>query len=684
MIELLAGPIIRRVTENRVCVWLATESVAIFKLTILAADGTAIGCSDADASPEYRCQLGKNLYVYLLQATPDNATFPYDTLLYYRIDQIENGQNFAFDFKQMQLTYAGEPHPSFFLSSSLNGLLYGSCRKPHGLESFFSDHPESFIGKSFKRGQKSRSLENLLALNGKLELKDGLSRGDDELQATHADLEQRAALLIFGGDQIYADDVANSVLDMLKPHAAHLLGYEEQIPGLAVNPAQIPLGQRQELCIKQVGYSSTEAENHLLGFGEFAAMYLYVFGNAQNWQPDLSLETETSGRRQAVASFHQTLPKVRRLMANIPTYMLFDDHDVTDDWNITGAWYDRVRSLDAGRRVTANALAAYWAFQAWGNDPDNFDPDLRWIIENFLIDETQFIGDLAERFDLQMWKHRGWSFSIPTSPPIIALDSRTQRQPDNNYKPPRLIDRYGLDWLRVEWLKLKTRPTACQGWPIFIATTPVIGFEPVEFMQSTLNTIMGALESYEYVRIAEDVLGKQGFLQEKLVEKFDTEAWTSNLDGFVDLMSTLNDPERLGLAQCVFLSGDVHYAFSITASFQTGQQPPLSCLQLTSSALCNIPDGHNERALAKMEKLEDLKAGKFEHSAPPLWPWKRWKVKGQLHLAVTETPPGVAITPMCNLGLVKLDSAGVPILHQILTGDGKKIDYPLGKPTISS
>jgi len=60
---------------------------------------------------------------------------------------------------------------------------------------------------------------------------------------------------------------------------------------------------------------------------------------------------------------------VRRALANVPTYMIFDDHDVTDDWNLTARWRDRVRASPAGRRIVANALAAYWAFQGWGNDP---------------------------------------------------------------------------------------------------------------------------------------------------------------------------------------------------------------------------------------------------------------------------------------------------------------------------
>ena len=40
--------------------------------------------------------------------------------------------------------------------------------------------------------------------------------------------------------------------------------------------------------------------------------------------------------------FYDSLPRVRRALANVPTYMVVDDHDVTDDWNLGRAWRDRV------------------------------------------------------------------------------------------------------------------------------------------------------------------------------------------------------------------------------------------------------------------------------------------------------------------------------------------------------
>ncbi|MGV3642123.1 MAG: hypothetical protein ACO1NZ_16480 [Adhaeribacter sp.] len=73
--------------------------------------------------------------------------------------------------------------------------------------------------------------------------------------------------------------------------------------------------------------------------------------------------------------FASGLGQGRRVLANIASYMMFDDHEVTDDWHMTREWVHRVYSKPMGRRVLQNGLAAYAVFQAWGNTPGRFAPD---------------------------------------------------------------------------------------------------------------------------------------------------------------------------------------------------------------------------------------------------------------------------------------------------------------------
>jgi hypothetical protein len=71
----------------------------------------------------------------------------------------------------------------------------------------------------------------------------------------------------------------------------------------------------------------------------------------------------------------QGVARVRRGMANVATYMMFDDHEVSDDWHMTHDWVNEVYASPAGLRVLQNALCAYAVFQAWGNTPERFEAD---------------------------------------------------------------------------------------------------------------------------------------------------------------------------------------------------------------------------------------------------------------------------------------------------------------------
>lgn len=354
-IELLAGPILRRTTKNRVCVWLATAEPVSLQLTVTDAQGVTLGQSNLDDLKEQHVQLGKNLWVYLLQARPnENTVFPTDGLLSYRLKEDNNPINLK------EWAYGDLNHPSFVITSKLKHLLHGSCRKPHG-------------------GYDK---------NTKQAVTDALSHGHTLLTETWNNLEQRPSVLLLTGDQIYADDVAISLLAMLREQAEVVTGKKEKLPvadhacALApLEPSQIPLhGRKKELKEKRIisntspekmdsGFSSDEADNHLFTFGEFATLYIYAFGNLPNWEPVWEWEKlenigiadckegpdphkkakeKWSEQEQPLRKYHKTLPNIRKLLANISTYMIFDDHDVTDDWNITGDWYEGVRDSPLG------------------------------------------------------------------------------------------------------------------------------------------------------------------------------------------------------------------------------------------------------------------------------------------------------------------------------------------------
>ena len=151
--------------------------------------------------------------------------------------------------------------------------------------------------------------------------------------------------------------------------------------------------------------------------------------------------------------FYKDLPRVKRLLANIPSYMVFDDHDITDDWNITPRWAKQTRASALGRAVLRNGLAACTLFQSWGNDPrayrDGIPRRVLELIARLFASpapaqpgpDPAAAGELERLFDLA---------PLPAGPPpprmtwhfrydgpgfeVIALDSRTWRgfEPEAN------------------------------------------------------------------------------------------------------------------------------------------------------------------------------------------------------------------------------------------------------------
>ncbi len=347
------------------------------------------------------------------------------------------------------------------------------------------------------------------------------------------------------------------------------------------------------------GLTSSSTHAHVLSFGEYAALYLVAFGNRVGFQYNASAMEKAEAmnglerfapdkvadlERHSLQAFVHSQPQVRKAFANIVTYMNFDDHDITDDWNICRSWYDQLSSNANGKRVISNGLAAYWAFQAWGNSPTHYPNRFIHIIKDHL--DTPSDARKADEFDFHLWKFRRWSFVLPTTPPIFVMDSRTQRDFGRNNQPPQLMDRYALDEIRGEWLSITNHKQT----PIFITGTPVFGFSSIEWLQDFLYRI-GVL------------LG--GFTGLFSASSMDVESWVANRRGFAFFLDTLL--MRMGLEKATFLSGDVHYSFANKANYSNRSNllepestsasnpndwqysPTLKCLQLTSSAMRNTP-----------------------------------------------------------------------------------------------
>ena len=625
--EILAGPILRRVTATQVYVWLASSKQVDYKLELFDATKKKIIPADCVAVHKQQ-QIGtkkSNLWVSLLQVDlAKNQSFPLDELLYYNI--------IGADLSDVCLQ--GESFPSFYIPSQLNVIAHGSCRKPHGVAKY--DHHDK------------ETEDNKLPPPP-----DALAVLAQQLEQTKTDLSQRPSHLFLTGDQIYADDVSPELLTVLATKSLALMGEEMPVPGIC-KPSDLSAGGRADK-LKELGcvLTSSKTETHLITFSEYAAMYLFVFGNASSWH----VETNDI----YLQSFIKTLPDVRRTFANISTYMIFDDHDVTDDWNLTRNWYDTVRFNPTGRRIVSNAMAAYYVFQHIGNSKDALNDDLNEVIQMHL---SQIDNDkLCEYYDLYLWKHRHWSYSLPTDPPIMVLDTRTQRDFTNKNSAAPLMDRYAVDWLRVTWARLQTQKQSKT--PLIISSTPVVGFNPMEKAQSIIVRLLSFV--MPVIRLFRGTKMLSYFTQAASVLDFET--WMANKKGFSYFLDSLL--LRMKIKKVVFLSGDVHYSFVNKATYSNGEDR-LECLQLTSSAIHNSPKGSdilNGLAVISDQRKDNtvrrgLRPLRFPISSNIFW---KIEVKG----LVSNSEYDRFLTRRPNVGLVYFEEGEV-VLHKLISGEGAK------------
>lgn len=490
---------LRRAEPKVVAIWIATTTkVQLDAVVWVAGSATPAGTT----TTFHRVQVFDSLWVHLLLVTPSDGTFPTGKLLEYSVGVINadgdtEHDSFAAIVKADGLAYPKQRLPTFFLQASgakLN-VLYGSCRKCHDV----------------KGGDK-----------------DALAYGDSFIFNNATDLSTRPAALCLGGDQIYADDVHDAVFDAAIGIAAKLEGTNaEQLPGSATPPGK---GQRQTFMEKTASFTSGAAANHLVTLAEYVAMYGLAF-NERNW-PTATLPKE-------VAGFKQGLAAVRRLLANTPTYMIFDDHDVTDDWNLSIDWINQVKTSAVGSRVLVNALAAFWLFQAWGNDPV---PETGFVAK--FIDAVGARGTDPDRLAGLMHVRgtlNAWEFATPTVPTIYFLDTRTQRGYSDGFKrsksgPPPYLKSPDSWLMTLKRLAPIIRNNGTKVPLVLVAPAPIFGYEWVDTLQRGISGFAGPYP-------------------------FDLEGWAANQGHLFTFLL------MCGNADVVVLSGDVHYGFSSTAMF---------------------------------------------------------------------------------------------------------------------
>jgi len=263
-------------------------------------------------------------------------------------------------------------------------------------------------------------------------------------------------------------------------------------------------------------------------------------------------------------------PEVRWLFSVVPTAMIFDDHDVHDDWNTSRAWReDAARTSWWGERITA-ALSSYWVYQHLGNlSPDELEaePTYAKIVDLPAGEDAEpLLRDLARAADREADGAKGyrWSFTRDVGRTrVVVLDSRCGRVLDGA--------RSMLGEEEFSWAAEQLRADADH---VLVASS----------LPWLLAPALHDIEAWDE-RLADDARPRRAALGEKLRRAADLEHWAAFRKSFERLSGLLTEVAGSGPATVAVLSGDVHHSYVA----RTCSTPPV--FQLTCSPLHNTVPG---------------------------------------------------------------------------------------------
>ncbi|MFD0683655.1 alkaline phosphatase D family protein [Actinomadura fibrosa] len=243
-------------------------------------------------------------------------------------------------------------------------------------------------------------------------------------------------------------------------------------------------------------------------------------------------------------------PAVRWLLSTVPTFTIFDDHDIRDDWNTSFAWRREMWSQPWWRARITGGIGSYWIYQQLGNmSPDDRAADPVYAAVRAASegggDGGKIVDEFAERADKEPASTR-WSYAHDWGGTrLVVVDSRCSRL--------LTADRRGmLDDEEFRWLDEQ-----CQGGVDHLLIASSLPF--------LLPRAIHHAEAWNEA-VAGGAWGKAGArLGEKIRQAADLEHWAAFERSFrevaEDVLAVGRGDRGPAPASISFLSGDIHYSY---------------------------------------------------------------------------------------------------------------------------
>lgn len=269
-------------------------------------------------------------------------------------------------------------------------------------------------------------------------------------------------------------------------------------------------------------------------------------------------------------------PEVRWLLSTVPSCMIFDDHDVIDDWNTSAAWQRDIRATPWWHERIVSGLMSYWVYQHLGNlSPAELAADPLYATVTASPDGTEALRRFAAETDADPARTR-WSYQrIFGRVQLLMVDTRAARVLDEGRRA--MLDDDEALWLRERVLE---NPAAYDH--LLIGSS----------LPWLLPPLVHDAETWNAALCAGARGGRWARFGEKLRRAADLEHWAAFPDSFgrfTELLRRAGSGPDAPATVCV-LSGDVHHAYIAEPHWPAatpGGAPDAHVLQLTCSPVHN-------------------------------------------------------------------------------------------------
>jgi hypothetical protein len=307
-------------------------------------------------------------------------------------------------------------------------------------------------------------------------------------------------------------------------------------------------------------------------------------------------------------------PAIRWLLSTLSTAMIFDDHDVHDDWNISQAWRDELRGQHWWNEHIVAALASYWIYQHIGNLEPHHHADDELLQQ---IKEAEDGWPILERFARaadESTSGTRWSYRRDLGRTrLVVIDSRAGRVLEEGRRS--MLDPDEWQWVEEQF--------AGEFDHLLVATSlPWLLAPGMHYAEAWSEAVAGG------------AWGKSlAPLGERIRRTADLEHWAAFQESFArlaGLLASVGAGERGSApASVVVLSGDVHHAYLCEVAFRREAGVRSHVFQAVCSPYRN-PLEERERRVIRLgvSRGFEIVARALAATAGVVRPEVRWRMVG--------------------------------------------------------